>query len=109
MVTINADRAEFKFFRPDADRVFLVGDFNDWELGGMPMKRTADGHWVAHLALPPGEFKFRYFADGQWFTDYAAFGVEPGPHGLDSLLRVPKRVVRIEQAAERQTAAVAAA
>jgi hypothetical protein len=24
-----------------------------------------------------------------WFTDYAAFGVEYGPHGLDSVVRVP--------------------
>ena len=25
-----------------------------------------------------------------WFADYAAFGVEQGPFGMDSVIRVPK-------------------
>jgi len=40
------------------------------------------------MRLPAGEFKFRYCADGEWFADYAAFGVEPGRFGLDSVVRV---------------------
>jgi hypothetical protein len=36
-----------------------------------------------------GEFRFRYCADGEWYADYAAFGVEPGRFGMDSIVRVP--------------------
>ena len=88
MVTVNGNTAEFHFFRPQARAVELVGDFTHWRNGGLAMRRTAEGYWRARLMLPPGEFRFRYRADGQWFTDFAAFGVEPGPLGLDSIVRV---------------------
>jgi hypothetical protein len=29
-----------------------------------------------------------YLADGAWYTDFAAFGVTPGPYCYDSLVRV---------------------
>ena len=71
-----------------------MGDFNDWREGELPMARKADGYWTARMRLPAGEFKFRYYADGEWYTDYAAFGVEPGEFGLDSMVRVPQQVLR---------------
>jgi len=88
MVNIQGDTAEFTFYRPQAERVFLAGDFNDWREGELPMIRQDDGYWSVRMRLPAGEFKFRYFADGMWYTDYAAFGVEPGAFGLDSIVRV---------------------
>jgi len=88
MVTVIGNMAEFRFYRPDAARVDLVGDFNNWRSGVMPMLRTPDGYWVAQIRLPQGVFKFRYRADGEWFTDYAAFGIEYGPFGPDSIARV---------------------
>jgi len=72
--------------------VEIVGDFNDWRPGELPMQPTGDGHWRAVLALPAGVFRFRYLADGEPFTDYAAFGLEPseqGDTGMDSVVRVP--------------------
>ena len=115
MVTIKDTKAEFKFFRPDASSVSLVGDFNDWDHSNLKMVKTPDGYWTANLHLPAGEFKFRYFADGQWFTDFAAFGVEPGPFGMDSLVRMPERTIKdplhiqTAPAAAAAPAAVAAA
>ncbi len=114
MVTIKNTKAEFKFFRPDASSVSIVGDFNDWDHSSMQMVKTSDGYWTANLFLPAGEFKFRYFADGEWFTDYAAFGVEPGPFGMDSLVRMPAQPVTplhitTAPAATATQAAVAAA
>ena len=98
MVTTNGNRAEFSFFRPGAKAVHLVGDFNDWCSGELPMVRSEEGYWYAELHLPAGEFKFRYCADGEWFTDYAAFGLEPGQFGLDSVVRVESRPLRVAQA-----------
>jgi len=89
MVTVGDQFVEFRFFRPQAAQVHLAGDFNGWREGELPMRRTPDGYWVAQMRLPAGEFRFRYCADGEWFTDYAAFGVEPGRFGMDSVLRVP--------------------
>jgi 1,4-alpha-glucan branching enzyme len=88
MVAVNSNLVEFSFFRPKASQVYLVGDFNQWRVGSTPMARDGGGYWRVRIPLPPGVFKFRYCADGEWFTDYAAFGVDPGPFGLDSLLLV---------------------
>ena len=100
MVTLKEDFVEFRFFRPQAGQVDLVGDFNDWRTGELPMKRSEDGYWQARMRLPAGEFKFRYCADGEWFTDFAAFGVEPGSFGLDSVLRVPHAALKVAHVTE---------
>ena len=55
------------------------------------MVRTADGYWHTQLELPTGEFKFRYLADGQWYVDYAGFGLEYGTYGPDSIVRIPSQ------------------
>jgi 1,4-alpha-glucan branching enzyme len=99
MVTLSDEWVEFRFFRPQARKVHLAGDFNNWRQTELPMVRTGAGYWTAKLRLPAGEFRFRYCADGEWFTDYAAFGVEPGRFGLDSILRVPQHTLKIAPAA----------
>ena len=93
MVRIEGDWVEFSFFRPAARQVHLAGDFNNWRMGELPMVRRGDGYWTARMRLPAGEFKFRYCADGEWFTDFAAFGVEPGRFGMDSVVLVPPHAI----------------
>ncbi len=109
MVTLNGEWIEFKFFRPAAKQVHLAGDFNNWREGELPMVHCGDGYWKARLRLPAGEFRFRYCADGEWFTDFAAFGVEPSRFGLDSILRVPARALHMKHAVVHAPAAPAAA
>jgi len=103
MVTVADGWAQFVFFRPDAERVYLVGDFNGWRFDELAMVPDGSGYWKMKIRLPAGEFKFRYFADGQWYADYAAFGVEPGPFGLDSLVRIPQQPLRMPQPAKADT------
>lgn len=88
MVAVSGRQVEFTFFRPDARQVRVVGDFNNWTTDGPTMDRDERGYWRLRMELPPGEFRFRYRADGRWYTDYAAFGVEHGPYGLNSVLLV---------------------
>jgi len=110
MVTIKDDWVEFSFFRPQAVRVHLAGDFNGWHEGELPMARTAGGYWRARMRLPAGEFKFRYLADGEWFVDYAAFGIEPGDNGVvDSVIRVPQVTLKMVSDVERNSSAQVAA
>jgi hypothetical protein len=87
MVTVDGNRAEFSFFRPKAHSVHLIGEFNGWQEGDLSM--TCDrGYWRAGIRLPVGEYRFHYVADGQHFVDYAAFGIEPGPFGFNSVVRI---------------------
>lgn len=88
MVTVNGNHAEFRFFRPKASRVYLTGDFNAWRDGDLRMT-CEGGYWRAGIRLSSGVYRFRYVADGQRFTDYAAFGIERGMDGFDSVVRIP--------------------
>ena len=94
MVTLQADGSvEFSFFRPEASEMFLVGDFNGWHRTSQPMTREASGYWSCRICVPEGIYRFRYRAGGQWYVDYAAFGVECGPYGHDSIVRVERSQV----------------
>jgi 1,4-alpha-glucan branching enzyme len=97
MVRIESDWVEFVFYRPQAKQVHLAGDFNGWRGGDLLMSCGRDGYWYAKMKLPAGEFRFRYCADGEWFADYAAFGVEPGPFGMDSIVRVPAPTLQVKE------------
>lgn len=73
---------EFAYFRPGAQCVHLAGDFNQW--GSQPQAMTRDEHgwWRLRLALPSGEYRFKYVVDEKiWEADFAAFGVEMCPTG----------------------------
>lgn len=82
---------EFRFFRPEARDVRVAGDFNGWSGESLHMKPAGNGWWTARTVLGSGEYRFRYVADGRWFTDYASNGVEFAKLGLNSLLIVPKQ------------------
>ena len=109
MVTVKDDWVQFSFFRPQASQVFLAGDFNDWKRDELQLLPVGNGYWSARMRLPAGEFKFRYCADGQWFTDYAAFGVEPGEFGLDSVVRITQPPLKVATVTAPIQAGVAAA
>lgn len=78
---------DFRFFRPEARDVRIAGDFNGWSGDAFHMKPAGNGWWSARTVLGSGEYRFRYVADGRWFTDYASNGVEFGKLGLN----VPKQ------------------
>ena len=91
MTTVNKDgRVEFRFFRRDVRDVRVVGDFAMPDgPGGFAMTPGADGWWHATVALAAGVYRFRYVADGVWYTDYASNGIEVARSGVNSLLVIP--------------------
>ena len=90
MTNIGANgMVRFRFFRPDVKSVAISGDFSDGRGGALEMQRDKEnGWWVAEARMEPGEYRFRYLADGRWFTDFASHGVELTRHGWDSVLLV---------------------
>ena len=88
MTSIGRDgKVEFRFYRPDVCKVRIAGDFTDWR-ADLPMQAEGAGWWTLKTQLPPGEYRFRYLADGHWFTDFAANGVESSELGMNSILIV---------------------
>ena len=82
---------EFRFFRRDMRDVRIVGDIADAWDSGFAMQAGSDGWWHARMPLQPGEYRFRYVADGTCYTEYASNGVEVTKSGVTSVLVVPER------------------
>ena len=72
----------FRVWAPNAARVSVIGDFNDWNPGAEPLDRTDAGLWETYArgAGPGQRYKFRIETEGgDHFdkTDPYAFGMEP--------------------------------
>ena len=90
MTSITRDGSiEFRFFRARARQVNVVGDFNQWNRTATAMHSLGDGWWTATLRLESGDYRFRYLADGEWYTDFASNGIEKDKWGTNSVLVVP--------------------
>lgn len=105
MTSVTKDgTVQFKFFRPQVRQVTIVGDFNGWRMDALHMQPDGEGWWRAEMQLHGGDYRFRYLADGTWFTDYASNGIETGKFGFDSLLFVPTALQVIKEFEARHVA-----
>jgi hypothetical protein len=54
------------FYYPPAHKVAVTGDFNDWNLDGVPMRAAGKpGMWTADLKVPPGVYSYNFIVDGE--------------------------------------------
>ena len=70
-----------------AERVNLVGDFNDWDTSRDEMTQSrANGNWRITLVLPKGrEYQFRYLVNGRdWHNEWHADKYVPNKYGSDN-------------------------
>jgi 1,4-alpha-glucan branching enzyme len=51
---------------PQAQEVFLAGNFNDWNPSTIRLERDSDGSWVAIVHLTPGRHEYKFVVDGRW-------------------------------------------
>jgi 1,4-alpha-glucan branching enzyme len=59
---------------PQARRVTLTGDFNDWDREAHPMKRQPDGAWMLQVPLSHGPHHYLFCVDGKDTLDSRAQG-----------------------------------
>lgn len=68
-----ASLREFQFVlvAPGAQRVSLVGDFNDWDPASTPLRQaSARAMWSGVVALGPGRHRYAFLVDGtRWVAD----------------------------------------
>lgn len=69
-----------------AENVYLVGDFNDWDEKATPMKKQKDGSFKTTLSLGTGrDYQFRYLVNGsEWHNDWEADKYLPNPFSGDN-------------------------
>jgi len=63
----------FVFVAPQAGKVSLVGDFNDWDASKVPLVRVPNsGLWKVTVPLPAGRHLYQFVVDGNWLPDPGA-------------------------------------
>ena len=67
-----------------AERINLVGEFNDWDTRATPMRQNrSDTEWRATVELEAGRrYRFRYLVNGkEWLNDWRADDFLENPYG----------------------------
>jgi hypothetical protein len=80
---------EFELVAPGADKVCLVGDFNEWKLCEAPLlKNEETGAWTVRIAVPRGRHEYMFVVDdAAWVTDpEAAVRVDDGFGNLNAVV-----------------------
>jgi 1,4-alpha-glucan branching enzyme len=68
-----------------ASRVNLAGDFNNWDIESIPMKKV-NGAFSVSVNLKKGmEYQFKYLIDGkEWLNENEADKMVPNPFHTDN-------------------------
>lgn len=74
----------FAYSAPEANNVFLVGDFNNWDIGSSPLKRSNSGEWKTSIKLEPGVYAYKFIVDGHWHNDPKALEKIPNEFGTQN-------------------------
>ena len=80
-------KVQFNLFAPEAKRVFLAGDFNNWDVDNLPMKKANKGTWETNFALPPGKHEYRFWVEAVCYDDPNAYERVGNPYGSQNCVR----------------------
>ncbi len=65
---------------PRAERVCVIGDFNQWRAEAHPMTRQPDGAWFAAIPMNHGHHRYVFVVDGEKQLDPKAQGIARNDH-----------------------------
>jgi len=72
---------ELNLYAPEAHRVSLVGDFNNWNKENLPANKSARGIWKIKVNLKPGRYEYKFLVDSNWWNDPKAETQSSNPFG----------------------------
>ena len=78
----------FAMVAPEAQNVFLVGDFNGWNVESHPLKKDSNGTWKISINLTPGRYQYRFLVDGLWRDDPNCTTFIPNSYGGENCLLI---------------------
>lgn len=72
-VPVSTREVHLRLSAPASSHVSVVGDFNDWNPAGTPLRPTGNpGVWTIELRLKPGRYHYAFLLDGRrWVLDPA--------------------------------------
>jgi len=81
-------KVQFEFLAPEAQEVFLAGDFNNWDASANLMKKDKKGIWKTALSLKPGRYEYRFLVDGNWENDPSGCDCVPNEFESQNCVRI---------------------
>jgi chromosome partitioning protein len=82
-VQTNKIKTVFSYYSRQADRVELVGDFNNWsEDEAFVMQRNDEGTWSKEIPLAPGVYEYKFVVDEHWLLDQTNPNIVETPSGF---------------------------
>ncbi len=81
-------RVQFEFSTPEAQEVFVTGEFNNWDTKAIPLKKNANGMWKITIPLTPGRYEYRFVSDGSWENDPSCSGCVLNNFGSLNCVRI---------------------
>ncbi len=95
--TQTQSKTTFSCHAPDAERVCVTGDFNEWSLDATPMKKNRQGKWTAKVDLPAGRHEYKFVVDGEWCCEPGCDGPHLGfLHCVANVHGTMNRVIEVE-------------
>ncbi len=88
---IEAGRLVFVYHDDSAERVALVGDFNNWNPEDLSFTRSDQGVWRGEIEPPPpGRYRYKFLVDGGRWVDDPGNSLKEDDHygGLNSVLNL---------------------
>jgi len=81
---------------PQAQTVFVAGDFNQWRADDLRLRQNETGTWKVQLLLAPGRHEYRFIVDGEWQDDPHASARVPNAFGSSNcVLQIPPLAVNV--------------
>ena len=83
-------KVSFKIFKKDigaVQSIYIIGDWNNWDLKSCPMKKLKNGDFSYQIDLNQDKaYQFRYLVDDKtWLNDESADAYYPSPFpGIDN-------------------------
>ena len=68
--------------------VKLAGNFTNWDQGAIVMTKGRFGEWKAQTNLEPGEYEYKFLADGNWINDPKADRLAHNSMGSDNSVKI---------------------
>ena len=68
LIEVKADVEFVLYDFPKATKVFLAGDFNNWEMNDCQMTKS-DKRWTYKIRLTGGKYHYKFIIDGKWILD----------------------------------------
>ncbi|MCG8430933.1 MAG: AAA family ATPase [Candidatus Omnitrophica bacterium] len=79
----------FSVTAPDAQEIYVTGEFNNWQLDDTGRMAQDNGIWSKRMRLASGRYRYRFVIDGNWVEDSDNPLRAMNPYGtMDSLVEV---------------------